>query len=208
MRRSLYFFSLLAIFFIVPSLSFAGEAPHKIAGFTLGQQIGMYVDLVRMETSIPLCHREYLRVVEIQDIEGYKSGYIIFGNCAEPGRIVRIKLKYDNADKKFYDELLERFKERFGEPDTWRGDPFHVIISWKWAFRDKNNHRITLHLQHSTDEEYKFGNSLKLTNVTLMEKERSCYQRKHPEPVESQGSRTGGKERRLKEKDYQRFIPK
>jgi len=206
MGRFLLFSALGAILILSPQYVSADEAPHRIAGFTLGKQVSDFADLVNMKTSLPLRHREYLSVVETRDIPGYKSGYIIYGNCADPGRIVRIKLKYDYESKKFYDDLMERFKKRFGEPDAWRGDPFHVIIIWKWAFRDNNNHRITLHLQHSMDEEYKFGNSLKLTNMTLMDRERACREEKHPGSTDN-NDQSSYKEKRLKEKDYQQFIP-
>jgi hypothetical protein len=119
---------------------------------------------------------------------------------------VRIKLKYANPDKKFFNELLKRFKKRFGEPDEWRGDPFHVIVAWKWSFRDKDNNSISMILQHSMDEEQKFGNSVKLTNTTFIEKERSCYERKHPESAKSSKSKSSVK-KKLTEADYQRFIP-
>jgi len=207
MHRHLFFCLLGFILIMFPNYVSADNAPHQIAGFTLGEQVSNFVDMVNMETSLPIRHREYLRVVETRDIPGYKSGYIIYGNCADLGRIVRIKLKHDYTSKKFYDDLLEHFKERFGEPDAWKGDPFHVIITWKWAFRDKNNHRITLHLQHSMDEEHKYGNSLKFTNMTLMEKERACYEKKHPGSTDTDNE-SSAKEKRLKEKDYQQFIPK
>jgi hypothetical protein len=207
MVRYLLFSTLGAILILFPQYVSADAAPHQIAGFTLGEQISAFVDLVNMETSLPLRHSEFLRVVETRDIPGYKSGSIIFGNCADPGRIVRIKLKYDCASKKFYDDLLERFKERFGEPDKWRGDPFHTIICWKWAFRDKNDHRITLHFQHSMDKEHKFGNSIKLTNMTLMEKEHTCYEKEHLGSTDSK-NQSCDDEKRRKEEDYQQFIPK
>ena len=207
MSKYLLLSTLGAILILSPQYVSAQEAPHEIAEFTLGKQISAFVHLVNMETSLPLRHREFLRVVETRDIPGYQSGSITFGDCADLGRIVRIKLKYDYASKEFYDKLLERFKQRFGKPDNWRGDPFHVIICWKWAFQDKNNHRITLHLQHSMDEEYKFGNSIKLTNTTLMEKERACYKKKHPGSTNN-NNQSSDKKKRLKDEDYQQFIPK
>jgi hypothetical protein len=191
---------------LCPSQSFAGKAPHKIAGFVLGEKIATCADLVRMDTVIPLRDELYLRVAEIKDLEGYKSGTIAFGECANPGQIVRIKLKYAFSDKDFFNDLLERFKQRFGEPNEWRGDPFHVIIAWKWSFRDQEDNKISLILQHSRDEEYKWGNSVKLTNTTLVEKERSCYEKKH---LGQENSSTSNKDHKVKPKDFdfQRFVP-
>jgi hypothetical protein len=62
-------------------------------------------------------------------------------------------------------------------------------------------------LQHSKDKDYKFGNTIKLTNTTLLEKERICYEKKHPGELESEKNKLSAKKRRLKDKDYQRFIP-
>ncbi len=207
MNRSLFFSILIATLILFPGKGSADNAPHKIAGFVLGEQIAIFVDLVRMETATIIRDQQYLRIVEIGDLEGYKSGNIAFGNCARPGQIVRIKLKYEYSDKKFYNELLAQFKKRFGEPDEWRGDPFHVIVAWKWSFRDKDNNKISLTLQYSRDEDYKWGNSVKLTNTTLVEQERTCYQKKHPGKSDSQKSKASAKKRKLREKDYLQFIP-
>jgi hypothetical protein len=207
MNRCIFFSILVAIVLLFPNNAPAEKAPRKIAGLTLGEQISMYVDLVQMETSVVLRDRQYLREVNIREIDGYKSGTVDFGNCSKPGQIVRIKLKYEYEDKDFYDELLEKFKKKFGEPDDWRGDPFHVIIAWKWSFREENGNSISLILQHSRDEEYKWGNSVKLTNTTLMEQEELCYQKKNQEEVGSKETKSASKRRKLSEKDYQLFIP-
>jgi len=203
----MFFSILVALVLLFPNHASADKAPRKIAGLSLGEQIDMFVDLVQMETSIVLRDRKYLREVRIREIDGYKSGTVDFGNCSKPGQIVRIKLKYEYEDKKFYDELLERFKKRFGEPDEWRGDPFHVIITWKWSFRDENGNNISLILQHSRDEDYKWGNSVKLTNTTLIEEERLCYEKKNKEEGGNEETKSAPRKRVLSEKDYQRFIP-
>jgi hypothetical protein len=207
MNRSVFFSILVTIFFLFPNSVSADKAPRQIAGLVLGGQIATFVDLVRMETATPLRDRQYLREVSVGEIDGYRSGTVSFGNCNTPGQIVRIKLKYEYSDKKFYNELLTQFKKRFGEPDEWRGDPFHVIIAWKWSFTDKDSNKISLTLQHSRDEDYKWGNSVKFTNNTLLEQELNCYQKKHPGKSDSQKSKASAKKRKLKEKDYQRFVP-
>ena len=207
MNRCRFFPILVAVILLFPSHASADKAPSKLAGITLGDQIAMVVDLLKMETSIVLRDRQYLREVDIQEIDGYKSGTVDFGNCSKPGQIVRIKLKYEYEDKNFYDDLLEKFIKKFGEPDEWRGDPFHVIIAWKWSFKNERGDSISLILQHSRDEEYKWGNSVKLTNTTLMEEERLCYEKKNKDQGGSEESKSASKRRKLSEKDYQRFIP-
>ena len=207
MNRSLFFSILIATVFLFPNYVSADKAPKQIAGLVLGEQIAMFVDLVRMETATPLRDRKYLREVRTRETDGYRSGTVSFGNCNKVGQILRIKLKYEYSDKKFYNELLAQFKKRFGEPDEWRGDPFHVIIAWKWSFTDRDNNKISLTLQHSRDEDYKWGNSVKLTNTTLVDQERTCYEKKHQEKSAAHKSKSSAKKRKLKAKDYQRFIP-
>jgi hypothetical protein len=207
MNRCRFIFLLIAMVFFIPDQVSADQAPSTIAGITLGEQISTIVDLVHMETSIVLRDRQYLREVRIRDIVGYKSGTVDFGTCSKPGQIVRIKLKYEHEDKNFYEELLERFKKKFGEPDEWRGDPFHVIIAWKWSFRNEKGNKISLILQHSRDEEYKWGNSVKITNTSLMAQERLCYQKKHHKEGDNEETTSSSKKRKLSEKDFQRFIP-
>lgn len=192
---------------LFPALSSA-EAPQQIAGIRLGAGIDQYGDLVRMESSLPVRHMEYLSEVELKPpFEGYRSGYIFFGNCDKPGRIAKIKLKYDRDDKEFFDELVQRFKRKFGEPDQYRGDAFRAFIAWKWSFKDKNNNKISLILQHNSAdvEEYTQGNSVKLSATTFIEKEAVCYEQKNPEAKRTQGPKAVKKSR--EQIDYQRFIP-
>ena len=178
MKRNAIFLVNMA-FFLFSSISLA-QVPHQVAGFTLGRDISKYTEMVKMDTALPIRHMEYLKEVEIKEMEGFKNGFISYGTCARPGRIVRIKLKYADTTKKFYNKLLELFKERFGEPTEWRGDAFHVVIAWKWSFTDRENNHISLILQHNTkDQEEKRGNAVKLTVWNLIEEERICFEKKY-----------------------------
>ncbi len=168
----------IGAFFLFQGICLA-EAPHQVGDFALGKDIADHKGKVKMETSIPVRYMEYINEVEISKTEGFKSGIIAYGNCDSPGRVVRIKLKYANSSKKFYNQLLNIFKSRFGKPTEWRGDSFHIVIAWKWSFTDQENNRISMILQHNTkDEEEKVGNSLKLTMTNLFEQERICFERK------------------------------
>lgn len=182
------------------------QVPHQVGGFVLGKDIADYKEMVRMETSLPIRHMEYLKEVEIKEMEGFKSGLICYGTCEVPGRIVRIKLKYADSTKKFYEALLERFKERFGEPTEWRGDSFKVVIAWKWSLTDSENNKISLTLQHNTkDVEEKMGNSVKLTISNFMEEEHLCFEKRHLETRE----RPGKQEAKARGKvDWDRFVPR
>jgi hypothetical protein len=162
--------------FLVFGICLAGEAPHQIGVFALNQNISELKDYVIMETALPIRHMENIEEVEIKPIKGIKSGLIAYVTCSAPGHIVRIKLKYQDSSKKFYKELLKQIKKKFGKPDEYRGDPFHIVLSWKWSFIDKKNSRLTMTLQHnSMDTEEKMGNSIKLTNRSLIEEDLKCY---------------------------------
>jgi hypothetical protein len=167
------------MFFLLSGICMA-QAPHQMGEFVLGKNIAEYKERVKMDTAMPIRHLECLVEVETHEMEGFRSGLINYGTCASPGRIVRIKLKYANSTRKFYDKLLVLFKKRFGEPVEWRGDPFHVVIAWRWSFVDKENNRISLFLQHNTkDEEEKMGNSVKLNMRNFIEDERRCFEEKN-----------------------------
>jgi hypothetical protein len=195
----------LAIF-IWPSICPAVEAPHELAGFILGDKMAAHMQDVKPETVLPVRYLESLKEVETRDIWGYKNGLIAYTTCATPPRIVRIKFKYADASKAFYDALLKRFKERFGEPDEYRGDPFHIVVAWKWSFTDKNNNDISLILQHNTrDEEEKMGNAVKLTMWNLLNEELRCFEKKHPEAAASASA--GFKFNPSESIDWNHFIP-
>ncbi|MBW2440171.1 MAG: hypothetical protein JRH12_06835 [Deltaproteobacteria bacterium] len=168
----------LAVIFVCGT-SRAGDVPHQIAVFVLNENISKFEDHVIMETALPIRHMENIEEVELKSIKGIKSGLIAYTTCAAPGMIARVKLKYSDSTKDFYEELLKRIKQKFGAPDEYLGDPFHIVLSWKWSFVDKNNDRITMTLQHNTmDTEEKRGNSIKLTNRSLIGKDLKCYRAK------------------------------
>ena len=175
MKKKIFVLINLAIFFIV-GICLAGEAPHQIGVFVLNKDISELKEYVIMETALPIRHMENIEEVEIKPIKGIKSGLIAYATCAVPGHIVRIKLKYKDSGKKFYEKLLKEIKKKCGNPDEYSGDPFHIVISWKWSFVNKKNERITMTLQHnSMDTEEKIGNSIKLTNRGLIEEDGKCY---------------------------------
>jgi hypothetical protein len=167
------------VFFVLIGTGLAGDVPHQIAVFVLNENISKFEDYVIMETALPIRHMENIEEVELKSLKGIKSGLIAYATCTSPGKIARIKLKYSDSTKDFYEELLKRIKQRFGAPDEYMGDPFHIVLSWKWSFVNKDNERITMTLQHNTlDTEEKRGNSIKLTNRSLISKDLKCYRTK------------------------------
>ena len=176
--KNIMVFGLALLLISAPGMIRA-EAPHQVGGFALGQNIEKYKDRVILDTALPVRYSENMEELEIKFTQGFKSGLITYGTCAKPGQIARIKLKYADSSKGFYENLLKRFKKQFGEPDEYRGDPFGIVKAWKWSFVDKHNQRISLNLQHNAmDAEEKKGNAVKITNTTLIEEDRLCYKRK------------------------------
>jgi hypothetical protein len=175
MKKWLFFASNL-VFLWAAGICMAGDVPHQVSVFVLNRNIADYGDYVIMETALPIRHMENIEEVEVKSIKGIKSGLIAYATCTAPGHIVRIKLKYTDSSKKFYENLLERVQQKYGKPDEYRGDPFRIVISWKWSFVDKDDNRISMTLQHnSIDTEEKKGNSIKLTMSSLIEKDQECY---------------------------------
>ena len=205
MKKNLFSLAIMAML-LCPGIGLA-QAPHQVGGFVLGKDIAEYRKMVNMDTALPIRHSQFIEEVETRDLAGFKSGLIAYGACAAPGKILRIKLKYADSSKKFYEALLKRFKQRFGEPNEWRGDPFHILLAWKWAFTDANNNRISLILQHNTrDTEEKMGNAVKLTLTSQVEKERLCYNNRHPQSRKARKKKENKKNRGPV--DWERFIPR
>ena len=122
---------------------------------------------------------------------------IAYATCTAPGHVVRIKLKYTDSSKKFFENLFKRTKNKYGEPDDYRGDPFHILIAWKWSFTDKEGNRISLTLQHNAqDADEKKGNAVKLTMTNLIEEDQRCYKQKALDQRE-----------KLRQRDWQAMDP-
>ena len=190
-----------------PSVCPSAEAPHELAGFMLGGKMAAHMQRIEPDTILQVRYLESLKEVETKDIWGYKAGLISYTTCTTPPRIARIKFKYADSSKAFYNALLKRFKKRFGEPDEYRGDPFHIVIAWKWAFLDENNNDISLILQHNTrDEEEKKGNSIKLTMWNLFRQEIRCFKKKHSGSVGSE--RPAFNFSKTSSIDWETFIPR
>lgn len=174
MQRVMFAVALAAVMAATPG--FAGEVPLSIAGFTLGRPIETVASRVIMETALPVRYMENLHEVEVRPIEGFKSGLIAFATCRQPPAIVRIKFKYEDGSVEFFDELLRRFKKKYGDPTEYQGDAFRVFISWKWSFTDADKNRIILTLQHNEqDEDEKMGNAVKLTLHNRLEEDARCF---------------------------------
>jgi hypothetical protein len=158
------------------------QTPKELAGFVMGSDIEQYRSRLQFDTALPIRDMRFLTEIQIKEVEGYRKGYLVYGTCEHPQQIVRIKLKYADESKRFYDRLLAAFRKTYGKPDEWRGDAFHHFVAWKWSMRDEQGNSISMILQHSTadDLEHPKGNTIKLTNWSQIERERRCYESKQP----------------------------
>lgn len=165
----------VALFILSSTGTCLAEVPYQIGPYVLNRPVTEFESFLRMDTALPIRYMEYINEVEIKPIKGFKSGLIAYSTCETPGRVVRIKLKYADSSKKFYDDLLKRVEQRFGKSSAYRGDPFQIVVAWKWSFVDQDQNRINLILQHnSRDEEEKIGNSIKLTLFSKLEPYGDC----------------------------------
>jgi hypothetical protein len=186
-------------------VSASAETPREIAGFRLGAKISDYKDNILMETALPVRHSEFLSEVDVKPPAGFKSGYLTYGKCDQSERVVRIKLKYDREDKDFFNDLLERFKEKFGSPSEYKGDAFRACLAWKWNFNEGSGDRIGLLLEHNCeqDEDINIGNSIKLIFRSEIEKERTCFEKKYSEVKQGENP----DEKAKGKPDFKSFIP-
>ena len=143
------------------------STPSTAGGFTLNSSVDDY----KIESQ-----GHYLDEIIVSDIEGFRKGFITYGTCENPRKILRIKLKYDDRSYKFFQTLLKRYKELFGNKPKFSGDRFGNVKSWKWTFVNKDNQRVTLTLQHNLkDTDESIGNMVKLSLPDEMNAERECF---------------------------------
>ncbi|NNK97260.1 MAG: hypothetical protein HKP41_23140 [Desulfobacterales bacterium] len=161
----LILFSALMLFF--PIEAPADQAPLEIAGFRLGEDITEYNDIE---------YTNFLKEVVVTDWHGFRKGIISYGVCAYPGKIVKIRMKYEDGSRDFFDTLLNKYKQKFGKPHEYEGDAFGILRIWKWRFLDKNQNLVTTSLQHNPqDETENIGNIVKLSYPEREEEERLCF---------------------------------
>lgn len=179
------------------------QFPIHLGGFTIGDDIALYEDKLDLSTCRESMYNPYFGEGKIKPMPGFKSGNIAYGLCDRPNKIVRIKLKFDDASRRFYNTLLRKYKKALGEPTEYKGDPFQTVIAWKWSFMNEKKQTLSLILQHNISvEDEKIGNAVKLTLTDQFMKERNCYLEKHPEKERPQNT-----EKISKKELWRSFIP-
>lgn len=169
----------------------AEEPPSTLAGITLGDDFAKYEELCRMEFYGNSSDILFLKDAPLKHgaIHGVRGGDIYTATCAHPNKVVRIKLKFVDRSKRLFDDLLKRYKKKYGDPDSYKGDAFRNVIVWEWII--KNGERtVNLSLTYSVDPEFRPGVTVKMTDVTLLQDDYKCYLSKTP-PKKRKGMRHG-----------------
>jgi hypothetical protein len=156
-----------SLFFFLPADTSAKDIPMEVGGFILGSDVTDYPNIE---------YSNFLKEVVVYDWNGFDKGIISYGVCDAPGQIVRIKLKYKDPSKKFFNKLLDMYKEKYGKPDTWKGDSFGILRVWKWKFTTADGKSIHLILQHNTkNPNENIGNMVKLYSPDQIIREQECF---------------------------------
>ncbi len=190
----------------------AQPPPREIAGYRLGTNITSYGDRIAPEGSFAVRLRPYLKEAAVSVPEGFASGYVVYGTCEAPGTIVRIKVKYEDDRRVFFDRLLEALKKNYGPPSEYVGDPFQAYVAWKWAFDVSKTEKITMILSHydGDDEEHTQGNALKLSLTSQILKESRCHetQRRKEQGRDRKGTPPSPAERTREDSEaWRRWLP-
>jgi hypothetical protein len=167
-----------AVLALASSAVEAGAAsPLTLAGIKIGQQSQEIASRLDKDTALPLWSQPYLTRVKLAPTRGYKSGYVSYGNCANPGRILRIKMKYQDGELKFAQELAQKLAVRFGKPVDFRGNSWGTASAYKWSIPLEKGASMSLILMHSIsdDESYTKGNSIRIAVPKWIEQEKQCY---------------------------------
>lgn len=185
------------LFFPFPLQAATKEVPHEIAGIALGTSIDDYPDIIRYN---------FLKEVVVTDWHGFRKGVISYGTCRHIDLILKMDMKYEDKSKEFFQKLLNEFRQKFGEPDIWKGDSFGVKHIWKWQFIDKDQNQISMSLQHNAkDSDETIGNVVKLSYPEKIEEERLCFIdmcKVNNEKAEEK------RKEELKKSDWSHLIPK
>jgi hypothetical protein len=171
--------------------------PHEVGGFSLGADINDYPEVVTSN---------FLQETVVTDRYGFRKGIISTGVCKYPDQILKMRMKYDNSSKKFFQKLLKEYKKRYGAPHEWKGDSFGIVHIWKWHFTDSDNRKVSLSLQHNLKNiNENIGNLVKLSYPELVDEERACFNQMCEE---KQKDLDETKLEELKQPNWEYMIPK
>ena len=190
MRKTAVF--LILFMALTVTAAFAGKGfPTSLAGFTLGKDVNNYKKYCNMDKATPVSDAPFLSeaLIKRDSLPGVRGGSLNYGNCKEPEKLVRIKIKFHDQSKKLFNNLLNGYKKKFGNPDNYLGDAFKNVIAWEWLFKNDAGEQVSLVLMWSRDKEIRPGVSIKMTNSTMLNTEYTCFKRKSYEFEKGEGSK-------------------
>lgn len=195
--KAVFIFTLFTFWLQACWVSAAPQAPHEVGGFALGADISEYPEVV---------NSNFLKDTVVTDRYGFRKGIISTGVCKYPGKILKMQMKYEDTSKEFFQELLKKYKKKFGAPHEWKGDSFGILHVWKWYFTDSENRKVSMLIQHNlrnTNES--IGNLVKLSYPGLLAEERKCFNQMCEEKKNEQDIK---KLEEAKKPDWQYMIPR
>ncbi len=173
MKKSIIIFTILLV--CLPAVCQA-TFPTRLCSFTLGDDISKYQDKLEDKTLTVSGYYDYIAEMDIVPMEGLNGGSVLVSRCDTPDKILSIKLKFEDTSKSFFKKLMQHYEKEFGKPDEYKGDVFQSVIAWKWSFENDKGDRISLIIQHNKMvQEEKIGNTVKLSLVSQIEKEKACF---------------------------------
>ncbi|WP_320169095.1 hypothetical protein [Maridesulfovibrio sp.] len=193
--KRVFLASVIVAMLLVSSIAMASQnAPESIAGITIGNNISSVHSLLDMDSVASPWQEEYIKRIAVRDMEGYRGGYVVVGNCKRKDIILRMKMKYADGSMDFFNKIYSKIEKRFGKPNDWRGNPFGTLKVWKWSLNDEYGN-ISLILQHFSgdDDSINDGNSIRLSRPSWIAEERECWdkindeQEEKPIPAKMQG---------------------
>lgn len=175
-----------SIFILSCSAAMAYSAPETIAGISLDKNYHTLRSVLDLDSIDSQWNEEYLKRIALMPMEGYRSGYVVIGNCKRKDIILKLKLNYRDESVDFFNSLYDKLRKRYGNPVDWRGNPFGTLKIWKWSLKDsKGNISLILHHFSGDDDSTTQGNSIKLSRPEFIKEERLCWEKDHPEPTEN-----------------------
>jgi len=187
---------------LVASTAMADDFPRTLAGITIGDSVDNYFDLCDMKMGSAIPDAPFLSEVHIKSdaIPGIRGGSLTYANSTAEHKVVRLKLKFHDRSLDLFEKLLDEYKDKFGEPDQYKGDTFRNVIAWEWDFAE-DGERLSVLLMWSREQQLRPGVSIKMTLNSLVDAEYKAFRMRHDRSGKSKGKKT-------KIKDLEEFIPR
>jgi len=185
-------FLILSVF-LTTTAAFAEDIfPTRLADFTLGENVNKYTAYCDMHKATPTSDIPFISEVLIKPdtLPGVRGGSLSFGSCQNPDQLLRIKIKFHDRSQKLFNRLLAKYTNKFGQPDNYEGDAFKNVIAWEWIFNNDAGEQVALLLMWSRDKEIRPGVSIKMTQVSDLNREYACFKSKNYRLTKSKDDKT------------------